>query len=401
MALGSFVGSRLRDARTARGMTASVLAERVGVSPGAISQHELHNMEPRAQTLSRIATVLELPEAHFLRPSLARDPAPLWYRSRASATKRARESAEARHVWLREIVAAIQAHVDLPARTLLDLDTPSDPSAIRMNDIESMANEVRSAWSLGDGPVPNVVSLLEIMGCVVSSFAFGAEDLSAFSQDTAERPYVLLNSDETACTRWRFNAAHELGHLILHRNVPATAGARPEIHKEMERQAHRFASAFLFPSASFAEEVYSIALDALVQVKTRWRVSIQMILRRARDLDMINQDKYERAFRDLSRRGYRTNEPMDETLPIEQPRLIARSIKLMLDANVITRESLMHRLPFSPVDIEVLASLPRGYLSPDWGQVADFNPRQPSHIGSPLAGEARGQLIPFKLKPSS
>lgn len=399
MGLGSFVGSRLRDARIARGMTASMLAERVGVSPGAISQHELHNMEPRGQTLSRIASVLGLPEAHFLRPSLSRDPAPHWYRSQSAATKKARESAEARHLWLREIVVAVQEHVDLPRNSLIDVTSPANPMAIRREDIESIASELRTAWKLGNGPISNTISLLEMLGCVVSAFAFGAEQLSAFSQDASERPYVLLNGDESSCVRLRFNVAHELGHLVLHKNVSVADSARPEIHKEMESQAHRFAGAFLFPARSFADEVYSTSLDALAQVKTRWRVSMQMVIRRARDLDLINQDRYERSFRELSRRGFRLKEPLDDSIPVEHPSLIAKSIMLMIDKNVATRESILHRLAFSQADIEVLASLPPGYLSTaDWGQVTDFDLKEKANPKESTSRDPLGQLIPFRAR---
>ena len=172
----TFFGSRLREARVARQMTASMLAERVGVSSGAISHHENQNVEPRPQTLSKMADVLGVPERHFLRQSSDRDPATYWYRSRAAATKRARESAEVRHSWLREIVREIETHVELPSVQVPSDLVPANPAALRDEAVESIAGELRSAWKLGEGPAPNTISLLERMGCVVAAFAFGAND---------------------------------------------------------------------------------------------------------------------------------------------------------------------------------------------------------------------------------
>ena len=257
-----FFGARLRGARVARGMTASVLAERIGISPGAISQHESGVAEPRGQTLSHYSGVLEMPEVYFYRPGVAPDPSPYWYRSRAAATKRARDSAEARYLWLRDVVSTLEGYVTLP-QAQIDSYSHTDPMKIRVEDIVESAESVRTRWKLGDGPVPNVVSLLENMGCVVASFAFGAETLSAFSQSPSERQYVLLNADEGACVRQRFNAAHELGHLILHRNIPVGTAANATTYRVMEEQAHQFASELLFPASVIADEIYSIAIDSL------------------------------------------------------------------------------------------------------------------------------------------
>lgn len=400
---GTFFGSRLRDARIARQMTATVLAERVGVSPGAISQHENHNVEPRPQTLAKMAEVLAVPERQFLRVPVSIDPAPFWYRSRAAATKRARESAQVRYSWLREIAAEVETHVEFPAvKVPYDL-APPNPASLHDNTIEAIAGEVRKVWKLGDGPAPNVIALLERMGCIVSTFAFGANELSAFSQCPADRPYVVLNADEAACVRQRFNAAHELGHLILHRNVTASEAARPETHKAMELQAHRFAGAFLFPARSLADEVYSVALDALATVKARWKVSIQLIIRRLSQLGMVNQDRYERLCRDVSRRGFRTVEPLDDSIPVEQPSLLSKSITMLVDRHVMSRDEIRHRVPLSTDDIEVLVSLARGYLSPEtWGEIATLKLRsEPQGRGADSSPpeDGLGQLVPFRPRP--
>lgn len=398
MRLASFSGARLRDARHARSMAASVLAERLGVTPGAVSQYENHNTEPRPATLARISEVLELPQAYFLRQPAPRDGAPYLYRSQVASTKRARESAEARLSWLREIAEAVECDVELPVPTVTAADVPAHFAAITDEQIERAATAVRTEWRLGDGPIPTVVGLLERMGCIVSAFAFGSETLSAFSQRAQDRPYVILNSDEDACARWRFNAAHELGHLVLHRSVSRAEAASPPLHKLLENQAHRFASAFLLPAESFSEELYSLSLDVLQHAKSRWRVSMQAMLRRARDLKLVSQDKYERASRELSRRGYRLREPLDDELPTEPPQLLSQSLQLMLSERATTREDLLHQLPFSHADIEILSGLPRGFLAAStWGEVAELKLRQPDP--TPFASpHGSGKVLQFRSR---
>ena len=171
----------------------------------------------------------------------------------------------------------------------------------------------------------------------------------------------------------------------------------------MELQAHRFAGSFLFPARSLAEEVYSVAIDALASVKARWKVSIQLIVRRLRQLDMINQDRYERLCREISRRGFRMSEPLDDSMPVETPGLLSKSIAILVDRSVMSRDEIKHRLPFSTDDIEVLTSLSRGYLSPaTWGAVEDLKLRPVAPSGAATNPErGSGQLLQFPPRPKN
>jgi len=316
VSLSQFSGARLRDARVARGMTASTLAELLGVTSGAISHWEHEQTVPKPGVINRVAEALSLPESFFLRRPRVESETPYLYRSRSAATKRARESAEVRQRWFMEIFDFAEKLVQVPVAQVDDLSAGKSPTEISFDDIESGAVELRKRWGLGDGPIANVAAVVESRGCAVTRFAFGADDLNSFSK-FGVRPTIVLNGDRDVCVRGRYDDAHELGHLVLHRGVDRGMAETPEMHKLLEAQAHRFAAAWLFPASSFVDEVYSIALDALLSIKRRWRVSCQMMIRRARDLDLINQDKYERAFRDLSRRGFRTAEPLDDELEPE------------------------------------------------------------------------------------
>lgn len=395
-----FVGERLREARLARNMTASALAELIGVAASSISHYERRSVDPRPNILSQMAQALSMPESYFLREPLTPDPAPYLYRSYSSATKKAREGAEVRLRWFREIVDFVSSEAELPTIDVPDHSSTPNPAAISMEDAEAAAVAVRRHWKLGDGPVPNTLALLESKGCAVSKFSFGADTLDAFSQNAQQRPCIAINSDNVSCVRIRFDAAHELGHLVLHRLVPPNVAALPEHHKLMERQAHRFAAAFLFPASSFAEDVYSLSLDTLVALKRRWKVSIQMMLRRARDLSLVSQDRYERACVEISRKGFRKHEPLDDELPVERPVLMMKAFQLIIDSGVMTRAAVLYKLPYSASDIEVLASLPRGYLEKDdWGDIVSLRPRpQPAVEQRSLPGVGGGEVIPFRRK---
>jgi hypothetical protein len=174
--------------------------------------------------------------------------------------------------------------------------------------------------------------------------------------------------------------------------------ANVTMHKLMEHQAHRFASELLFPASAIAEEVYAISLDSMKRVKSKWKTSIQMILTRLRDLEIISQDKYARSFRDMSIRKLRTSEPLDDVIPVEVPRLLFKAITLLVDQKITTKSDLVHRFGYEPFDVEVLTATPRGYLSADdWGEVTELRVRPANRTGT----NAGGQVIPLRPRPTN
>ncbi|NED56599.1 ImmA/IrrE family metallo-endopeptidase, partial [Micromonospora aurantiaca] len=75
-----------------------------------------------------------------------------------------------------------------------------------------------------------------------------AERVDAFSVGVHPRPMVFFNPAKGDYWRNRFDAAHELGHLVMH------ADAEPG-EKVVEDQAHRFAAEFLMPEQDIATEL--------------------------------------------------------------------------------------------------------------------------------------------------
>ena len=115
---------------------------------------------------------------------------------------------------------------------------------------------------------------------------------------------MFLNSYKEAGERGRFDAAHELGHLVLHRHSQDVQS------KEIEIEADKFASAFLLPAGQFLKEApRSYLVSDYLRLKPRWKVSVQAMIRRSYDLGLLNRYSYENACRVVSARGWRTKEP--------------------------------------------------------------------------------------------
>jgi hypothetical protein len=156
--------------------------------------------------------------------------------------------------------------------------------------------------------------------------------------------------------------------------------ARPEIFKLIESQADQFASSFLLPAESFATDFPAVSLELFRALKPKWKVSIAMMLMRARQLGSVSEEQYRKLWVSYSRRGWRKHEPLDNDLPPENPRVLRRAIELLVDSGVQTRADILTRLPFSASDIEELAGLAHGYLTPGSPSVRLLTFRHPTSV---------------------
>lgn len=359
-----FHGDRLREGREARGLTATTLASLVGVTRAAISQYEADVQSPSPQAMRGIARALNLPTEFFLsegeRPSVG----VVFYRSMSSATKRARIRAERRYGWLRRIVAFLRNYVEFPLWRFPELDLPRDPVMLEEEDVENAADATRRHFGLGDGPVSNVAWLLENHGIVVCRCDLDAEPLDAFSEwRPAERAgYVVLNSSKASAARSRFDIAHELGHLVLHRQLQRLPQREDHLFKRVESQANRFASAFLLPADSFGKDVGTVTLDRCRVLKTKWCVSVQAMLKRARQMELVTDEQEKRLWVNLGRRKWRSREPFDDVLPPEEPRFLRRSVEMLVQSGIVDPLDVPRRLTLPANDIEELVGLPAGFL---------------------------------------
>jgi len=365
MSIGTvgFVADRLRQAREARGLTLVALADLVELSSASISHYEKGEHTPRADTLNKLASALNVPMGFFLKEKSAEIRASVFYRSMSAATKQARSRAERRYEWLKEIVEYLSQYVDFPPLNLPEFDLPQDFRGISTSDIEELASKVREIWRLGNGPIPNLVASMESNGIIVARGALGSEHLDAFSEfdPVQSRPYVFLGADKDVMVRSRFDAGHELFHLLAHRGVDRSTLNKSQDFRLLEQQAHRFALALLLPDSSFTSELWDVSLDSFRSMKARWKTSIAAMIFRSEQLGLVNEEAAKRLRINLSRRGWRRAEPLDD-LPVEKPTVIARSIELLVEAQIATPQEILQELCISERDIEELAGLDRGFF---------------------------------------
>ena len=388
-----FQAKRLVEARDSRGLTQVALADLIERTSSSISRWESDDQSPEPEALDSLSRALNLPVSYFLRAMTDHGDAPMFFRSLASTTQVVRKRTQVRLRWAQEISLSLQEWVDLPSVDVPFLNA-SDHREIRDEDIEQMANNCRVAWGLGTGPVSDVQLAIENAGVIVVKEEVGTSQMDGVSNWSSldQRPYMLIARDKATAVRSRMDAAHELAHLVLHRFIPRKSLASGADFKEIERQAFRFAGAFLMPAESFVSEISSPSLNTFLALKQRWKVSIGAMIMRCVNLGMIEEIYRDRLWKHYSARGWRRSEPLDDILVSEEPRLLARCIRLLIDQGVRTKGDLVSDFRLSPSDIEALCTLPRGFMGSASAEVLAFPTLK---IGT-TGGGPSGNVVPLK-----
>ena len=318
-----FDGRRLALARRLACMPRSELARRIEVTPAAVTQYERGLSRPTATVLARIGLALGMPQEFFSRgldiPEVSS--ATAHFRSLRSTPANRREQALAFGELALAVLDLIERYVDLPTVRLPSIHLPAQPSEA---DIADAARRARRELAVGAGPVPHVVRLLEAHGVLVVRLpaeGFDARvDAFSSSETASGRPLVVMSPMKDDKARSRFDAGHELGHLVMH------AGLAPR-SKVVEVQAMSFAAEFLMPRAEIEDSLPTrVDWQTFHALKRHWGVSLQALVRRAHELGRLSDLSYRRANDRLRRWGHPEPGPLG---PPESPSVLGAAAELL------------------------------------------------------------------------
>lgn len=357
-----FVPDRLIEAREARGLTLTELADNLNVTHQAVSKYENNKAQPTFETVEKMSSILEVPVTFFYKSPLESSESVVYFRSMAMATKKSKNVHARKIGWIKEIHKYLENFLDFPKVSVPRIITRDTYIQTDFEEIDLMADYVRKSWNLGNGPISNVTLLLEKAGIIVARSPFSSYKIDACSVwEFNERPYILLSNDKTA-SRSRFDIAHELGHLVLHSNIKMSEFNNKTNYKLMEKEANRFASSFLLPSSSFGTEVVSTSIDHFVSLKKRWKVSIQAMAYRATSLGIFSEFQHINLRQRLAKNNQLSSEPLDDVLTFEEPSVLNQAIKAIIEHGVRTKQDFLSELSLPREEIEILANLEVGYL---------------------------------------
>jgi len=284
---------RLDLLRSRLNLSKSEFADKIGVDRKTIQRFERGQADLSEKTIERVTLISGYP-AEFLAKSTPEMPNldGVSFRSLRSLAAKARDGALA--------AAALAFELDDWVHTRFDLPAHDVPQIVGRTPQEA-AIALRVRWGIGVRPIANMLNVLESRGVRVFSLSEETRHLDAYAFRRNNKPYVFLNTCKTA-EHAMFDAAHELGHLVLHRH----SGSK---HKSAEQEAHMFASEFLMPEADLIAHVPMVrSLKELIGAKRRWGVSTSALIYALRRLNRISEWNARGFYLELNRQG-RDREP--------------------------------------------------------------------------------------------
>lgn len=237
-----------------------------------------------------------------------------------------------------------------------ELKTPNLPDLSSLTPAAA-AQTLRYEWGIGDKPIPNLIALLESKGIRIFSLP-ESKEIDAFCVWNNNIPFIFLNNQKSA-ERSRFDAAHELGHLVRdtpsmkHDCFPENSNKDGEDTRQIEKDANTFAAAFLMPEQALRQfQSSQISIEYLLKLKEIFGVSITALAARMYSLNLISDWVYNRVlWPQFAKLRYLTNEPRPMRKETSQ---VWEKLFILLEEDNISIKDIANQLDIHENDISDL-----------------------------------------------
>ena len=288
----NFFGVRLKLARKMAGMSLQDLSDKLGnlVTKQSLFKYEEGLMNPSSEVLLAISKVLNVKPDYLLKKNLIKLEG-ISFRKKVSLSKKVEESIVEKARDYVERFFEIENILGIE----IEFDNPLNSLIIHNNiDVEKAADKLRESWELGNDPIPNIVEMLELRGVKILLIN-EVDEIDGFSFITSKNtPVVVVNTRNKSIERIRFTIIHELAHLLLELDEQIIIE-----DKVIESLCHYFSSCFLIPSKMLIKMIGGshrnyIDIKELIAIKEYFGISIRATIHRLKELEVINQNYYQR-----------------------------------------------------------------------------------------------------------
>jgi len=307
MEMKAVFAERFKSARLMKGFSLQDLADALDnqLSRQALHRYEKGEVIPDAEKINLLSKALNVSPDYFFRTTkvelgevefrkLSKMP-----QREASIIKELTKEKLSRYLELEEILG-LSVDFNNPLKDVGEITT--------YEQVNNAAKQLRKEWDLGNGAIFNVVELLEDKNIKVVNLPVddAFDGLQTFVNGNI--PVVAYNSKKiNKPDRIRFTLLHELAHLLLEfGNIT---------ERQKETLCHQFAGAMLLPEetikAELGEHRNKLSSLELGNIKKQYGISMQAIVMRAKDCNIINDHYTKQFFFFIKQMNWKVDEPVE------------------------------------------------------------------------------------------
>ncbi|ELC8464947.1 helix-turn-helix domain-containing protein [Clostridium perfringens] len=355
----SINGERIKQARIYRGLSQAQLADKLNVTKQAISKYETNKMNLNISTIALLPKALGFPLSFFNNhKKINSDNDIVFFRTKDIPKKTQAQLREKINVMENEVIEYFENYIEFPSLNIPDFSDLLLDETCNYNreKIIEVCKRLREYWGIENEPIDNLMYILQVNGFIINKQYIDQNKTDGFSKNLNDKAIIFVSANKESAVRTRFDLAHELGHLVLHRNIEFEELGE----KSIEMDADFFASEFLYPRDEFIKEIQNSPLnfELFIRLKEKWKISIQAIIRKCKDFNLISEEKYIYFQKRISYNGWRKKEPLDERIIEEEPRLLKDIIELLNDNNVLSKKTLLREIDLDKEELIKLCNLP-------------------------------------------
>ncbi len=296
-------------ARESRGMVHSELAELLNVNKATAWRWENDFYEISKEVIEKLSKVLCYPLNFFYQKGEVL-PDSLNYRKRDVVAAKLLSIIDANinvaRLNMEQLLGTINFQsIDLPVLDINKYGTPQE-----------CADKLRKLWKIEKGVIPNLSEVLEKHHIFLLSIDFNTERVDGRGTTALEKHPIIITNKTLLGDRQRFTLAYQLGHLVMHLKT------QPAFERDLSHEANLFAAEFLMPEKDIAHDLKDLSLAKLGELKRKWKVSMQSLVYRANDLELISDNQKHYLLKQFNQQNIRRREPKELDVPREQYKLV-------------------------------------------------------------------------------
>ncbi len=175
---------------------------------------------------------------------------------------------------------------------------------------------MRKLWKIEKETIGNLTEILEEKGVLLLQSDFGTDRVDGHCTIALDKFPIIVTNKSLLGDRQRFTLAYELGHLVMHLYTS------PSYNRDLSHEANVFAAELLMPERDIKTDLEDLSLPKLGELKKKWKVSMQALLYRASDLELITDNQKRYLLQQFNQQNIRRREPKELDIPTEQYKLV-------------------------------------------------------------------------------